>query len=235
MSSPPPSYYALLRSVLSADRLDVYRQPRDADSLDAVARYLWNEALSEALYPTLAALEVGLRNNLHDELSALYGPSWFTRPGLLRPSEAQRVTDVLATLGRQRKPLTAGRVVAELTFGFWTSLCDRAYERPLWQPLWRRRMVLPYLPRRHRTRHYVSAHLNGIRLLRNRVFHYEPVWHRRDLAQRHQDILAAIGWVSPVLAETAAPLDRFPAVYAPGSSAFRAGLEALCRRHGYAP
>ena len=86
MSSPPPSYYALLRSVLSADRLDVYRQPRDADSLDAVARYLWNEALSEALYPTLAALEVGLRNNLHDELSALYGPSWFTRPGLLRPS-----------------------------------------------------------------------------------------------------------------------------------------------------
>jgi len=95
--------------------------------------------------------------------------------------------------------------------------------------------VLPYLPRRHRTRHYVSAHLNGIRLLRNRVFHYEPVWHRRDLAQRHQDILAAIGWVSPVLAETAAPLDRFPAVYAPGSSAFRAGLEALCRRHGYAP
>ncbi len=57
MSSPPPSYYALLRSVLSADRLDVYRQPRDADSLDVVARYLWNEALSEALYPTLAALE----------------------------------------------------------------------------------------------------------------------------------------------------------------------------------
>jgi hypothetical protein len=145
------------------------------------------------------------------------------------------VIDVLSLLGRQRKPLTAGRVVAELTFGFWTSLCDRAYERPLWQPLWRRRTVLPHLPRRHRTRHFVSAHLNGIRLLRNRVFHYEPVWHRRDLAQRHQDILEAIGWVSPVLAATAAPLDRFPLVYAQGSGAFRAGLEALCLRHGYAP
>ncbi len=235
MSSPPPSYYALLRSVLSADRLDAYRQPGDADGLDGIARYLWNVALSEALYATLDALEVALRNTLHDELSALYGPSWFTRPGLLRPSEAQRVTEALAILGRQRKPLTAGRVVAELTFGFWTSLCDRVYERPLWQPLWRRRTVLPHLPRRHRTRQYVSAHLNGIRLLRNRVFHYEPVWHWRDLAQRHQDILAAIGWVSPVLAATAAPLDRFPHVYSQGSGAFRTDLEAFCRRHGYSP
>lgn len=95
--------------------------------------------------------------------------------------------------------------------------------------------MLPHLPRRHRTRQFVSAHLNGIRLLRNRVFHDEPVWHGRDLARRHQDILAAIGWVSPVLAATSAPLDRFPAVYAPGSSAFRADVEAFCRRHGYAP
>lgn len=52
---------------------------------DALARYLWNVALSQALYPTLGALAVGLRNNLHDELAAQYGPSWFTRPGLLRP------------------------------------------------------------------------------------------------------------------------------------------------------
>lgn len=235
MTSPPPSFYALVRSVLSGDRLDAYRRPGDASGLDAIARYLWNVALCEALYPTLDALEVGLRNNLHDELSALYGPSWFTWPGLLRPSEAQRVTEVLATLGRQRKPLTAGRVIAELTFGFWTSLCDRAYERPLWQPLWRRRTVLPHLPRRYRTRQHVSAHLNGIRLLRNRVFHYEPVWHWGDLAQRHQDILVAISWVSPILAAIVAPLDRFPLVYAQGSDGFHGDLAALCGRHGYAP
>jgi hypothetical protein len=103
-SSPLPSYYGLLRGVLSADRLDAYHQPGDSDGLDAAARYLWNVALSEALYPALAALEVGLRNNFHDELAA-----------------------------------------------------------------------------------------------------------------------------------TAAPLDRFPTVYAQGSSVYRAGLEALCRRHGYAP
>lgn len=235
MSGPPPSYFTLLCSALAADRLDAYRRPGDADGLDAVARYLWNVALSEALYPPLDALEVGLRNNLYDEIAAVYGPSWFTRPGLLRPTETQSVSEALATLSRQRKPLTAGRVVAELTFGFWTSLCDRAYERPLWQPLWQRRTVLPHLARRHRTRHVVSAHLNRIRLLRNRVFHYEPVWHWHDLPQRHQDILAAIGWVSPVLAATVTPLDRFPSVYTQGSGAFRAGLEALCRRHGYAP
>jgi len=88
------------------------------------------------------------------------------------------------TLVKQAKPLEAGRMVAELSFGFWTSLLDVRYERSnvLWPHLLR--PTFPRMRNRDRKRKTISARINSIRLLRNRVSHHEPIWHWRDLMWR---------------------------------------------------
>jgi hypothetical protein len=140
MTVPTPfqSYYSLLQVTLSVDRLSTYRLPSDQDDLDAAARYLWNMALCEALYPALQAQEIALRNALHEGISKLHGVMWFDTPSLLDSFAQHAVASVKSDLVKDRKPLTPGHIVARLTFGFWTSLFNRAYERTLWQQLLRR-------------------------------------------------------------------------------------------------
>jgi len=53
-------YVAVLGSIVSPTCLQAYRLATDRDDLDALARYLWNMALSEALYPSLQNMEIAL-------------------------------------------------------------------------------------------------------------------------------------------------------------------------------
>ncbi len=197
---------------MSLERLGPYR--RDGCAIGkALERYQWNLALSEALYPTLQCLEVGLRNVLHREMSALYGTGLWMLPSarVLLQREADQVQAVVQRLGRGPAAVTANRIVAEASFGFWTALLDRPYEM-----LWRRLLKggFPNVPRSSRTRTELSRRLNSARRLRNRVFHHEPVWHWTDLRDQHQMLVETVGWLSPLMADLALKLDRFPAVEA---------------------
>ena len=96
-------------------------------------------------------------------------------------------------LTKEGKPLDAGRVVAELSFGFWTGLTGPKYD-----VLWRNHLVKIF-PRRPVQRAHVQTRLNSIRKLRNRVAHHEPILSRplqRDINQ----IFDIISWMSPVTA-----------------------------------
>jgi hypothetical protein len=108
------SLFALLQVTLSADRLAPYRRPLDQDDLDAAARYLWNVALCEALYPVLQAQEIALRNTLHNAISSLQGAMWFDAPGLLdphaqtvaaSPSPSRRLPSRWSPLSHSRQPI----------------------------------------------------------------------------------------------------------------------------------
>lgn len=46
----------------------------------------------------------------------------------------EKLHDAKDSMMRQGKLLTSGRVVAELSFGFWTALIGRKYEKRLWVP-----------------------------------------------------------------------------------------------------
>jgi hypothetical protein len=50
--------------------------------------------------------------------------------------------------------------------------------------------------------------------LRNRVFHHEPIWYWRDLAQQHAQLLETINWINPAMRSLIGVLDRFPGVHA---------------------
>lgn len=221
-------YLRGLRKALSSERLDAYGIRRDDDQ--KLANYLWNLTLCESLYPTLNGLEIALRNAVFNAGVAAYPgvatrdvPCWLDAdPPLIHPDDQPMLIAAKHRLRERGRPLEPGRLVAELGFGFWTSLFDVRYEhnKVLWPRLLGAQLLDPSSPRSMRSRKQLSPLLNRIRHLRNRVFHHEPIWHWGDLPQQHEHAWNLIGWFSPALRSTLEANDRFPAVYAAGTSTF---------------
>lgn len=189
---------------------------QDANELEAFGRYMWNVLISEALYPTLQGLEVTLRNSIHRAATdAFDNASWLVASqSPLQDRERISVENAKKKLRKNGKEVTPGRLVAELNFGFWTSLLHSRYEQVLWPKL--TKSTFPNVPRSVRYRKALEKRLNSIRSLRNRVFHYEPIWHWKDLDRQHADLLDTIGWISPTVRHTVSVMDRFPEVHGQG-------------------
>ncbi len=205
-----------LVEALSNERLEAYRNRLgDQEHDNLLTHYAWNIVLCESLYPCLQMLEVVLRNRLHNRISEHFGqPNWYEDPSILRPRDRAMIGKAKDNLTKMGKPHDPGRVVAELSFGFWTSLMDRRYEQVLWPRLLAD--CFPHMPRTLRTRKNISKRFNAIRRLRNRVFHHEPIWHWQDLDKQHRNILEAIGWIEPAAKDFVMAIDRFPMQYRNG-------------------
>jgi hypothetical protein len=117
---------------LSSERLSSFRSTTRsyAERERILSCYLWNLALGESLYPSLQLLEVALRNLLHSLLTAYLGRAdWYATPGFLGPDDLEKVEIVRRALLRDNKPETPGRIVAGLSFGFWSRLFNVYYEQ----------------------------------------------------------------------------------------------------------
>jgi hypothetical protein len=216
-----------LHNAISLERLGRFQQSPGDTTLDMTACYFWNTALGSSLYTTMQALEVALRNSLHAAATAHFGTDMWMAPafGVIHPQDHGQVYKAIAKV---QPNLTAGRVIHSFSFGFWTTLMDRRYDRRLWHPLVK--TTFPAMPNQIRTRRDLSRRFNQIRELRNRVFHHERIWdwtyNARTLPQQHQDILEALGWISPALRDTIVLFDQFPTIYAAGPAPFKAQLAA---------
>ncbi|HGS6381287.1 TPA: Abi family protein [Klebsiella variicola subsp. variicola] len=126
------------------------------------------------------------------------------------------------TIVAEGKNITPARVIAGLSFGFWTTLLSRKYDDNdskalLWPNL--ENAVFPHLPDGY-VMSDVRQAFERIRLLRNRLSHHEAIWkfHYDDpatgkpdynnpvygaqascnlLRKHYDDILEMIGWMSP--------------------------------------
>jgi len=218
-----------LKQTLSSERLDAYQQRMALDgNLNLFSHYAWNMALSESLYPALQVLEIAFRNTLHHAAYATFGQKdWFNSKQIIQPRDQAIITKAKNNLRRQNKPLDPGRVIAELSFGFWTTLLDSRYEQKLWPKLIK--ASFPHMPKQIRTRKSLSKRFNQIRHLRNRVFHHEPVWYWQNLVQQHQAILEAIYWIEPALQDLVTTIDRFPETYRQGYQPIENQLRQFCQ------
>lgn len=218
-----------LFAALSQERLSAYQSRVDEDGhLNLFSHYAWNMALSESMYPILQTLEITLRNAIYEAAKEYFKrDDWFDDTAVIHYQYNQMaIRKAKQALERQNKPLEPGRIIAELTFGFWTSLLDRRYEQILWHKIIK--TTFPYMPRTNRTRQHLSQRFNKIRFLRNRVFHHEPIWYWQDLAQQHQDMLEALGWISPEMKELVMTVDRFEATYGEGFNHIKKQLRGFC-------
>lgn len=208
-----------LSLAISDERFAPYQQGNDqVDVYAGYGRYFWNIALSESMYPGLHGLEITLRNSIHDAIKSHWDKEyWFD--AVLTPQELRIFQEIGNRLNRQMKPAGVGQLIANSHFGFWVSLFNSRYEGILWPGLLK--AVFPAMPNRLRTRRNLSYRLNGIRKLRNRVFHYEPIWQYPNLFQLHSEIWETIGWISPDMLEAVNLFDRFPEVYQLGPTYYR--------------
>ncbi len=180
-----------IERTLSSDRLRPYHVSVGGNIELAVHLYEQNTLLSESLYGILQGLEVALRNMIHSQLAADYGqPEWYDTLKL-EPEQSAMLRKAKEILKKEGKTLDAGRVVAELSFGFWTGLTGPKYD-----VLWRNHLVKIF-PRRPVQRAHVQTRLNSIRKLRNRVAHHEPILNR-PLQKDVNQILDMISWMSPI-------------------------------------
>ena len=111
---------------------------------------------------------------------------------------------------------------------------DVRYERSkvLWPRLFAHGLMHAASPRPVRSRNQLSPLLNRIRHLRNRVFHYEPIWHWGDLHEQHALALDLLGWLSPDLLATIRPHARFAVLHGAGAQPFREQVRALLQAPG---
>ena len=206
-------FFDNLKKSLSASRFSGYHQR--GDEADALAKYLWNTRICEALYPSLQMLEVTFRNRVHSAVGKTSGdPTWLKNEiGFLPPEEKEFITKAKETLRRDRCPVTEDYLVSEMKFGFWTSLLNAKYDR-MWHKLLP--TVFPRIPLRIRTRGDVSVLMNKVRRLRNAAMHHHSIWHWQDLQQSHQDVRLLISYMCIQTDLMAEKTDRFPEIYSNG-------------------
>lgn len=211
-----------LERALSLERFGRYLQWADGDRERALELYVYNTRVSEAFYTPLQMLEVALRNRINDVLSTRYGELWFDEPRVLIGAEMRkRVDDARTALARMHRPATPGRVVAALTFGFWTGLFGSDYET-----LWQRALyaIAQREDGKGLRRKDFSGPSRTVRELRNRIAHHEPILHE-PLSERYASMLQLTRWLVPAGAQWCEAHSRVPAILA-GAPPLRCGPHA---------
>lgn len=217
-----------LESLLSAERLGTYYRHAPAWGRSPLALYLLGGELAASFHHDLGVAEVVLRNAMNDRLSERYGPRWWADEQLLDERGQAAVAKAWRDGGcRQDSP--AGRLVAQLTMGFWVHLLEpgsyvgkkpfrqrRYYDATLWRPALRFAF-----PNSTLIRSDVHAVARRVYALRNRIAHCEPVIAgvripgtgiRRSPAEIHDDIVTLVRWISEPVGQWLADRSHTPAL-----------------------
>ena len=188
---------AILERIISKERLEPYLKHHKNDFDKAIAHYKSNIFISEAFYPMLAILEIGLRNSIDYQLSKHFNDKqWYDNIEFVKIAsrfQINRISEARTNIMSEKKEITSGRIISELSFGFWTSLFDTKFEMTLWKNL---RLAFPNCPKQIRKRKTMSSKFNGIRKLRNRIFHHEAItWNLAVLNSYKLQIIEGIKWL----------------------------------------
>ena len=164
---------------LSPERFATYLRQAGNDRVRALDLHEWSAKMSAALLHDFAHLEVGIRNMYDAALMAavVAGDRHWSNPAsalVLFPDVARsdrrthRDLEVARTAaGGLSAP--GGKVLAELTFGFWVYLTSNRRSASIWTPY----LQHAYPAGSVRTR--IHSGLDELRKARNRVAHHEPI------------------------------------------------------------
>lgn len=206
------------RTTLSVERLRSVIQSEDDTLDDVLIRYKNNIRISQALYPELSILEVTLRNAIHSMLCKCISETWLEdeikQQKLLSKQEHDKLIKAYNDTQKEcsSKTFTTGKVIANLTFGFWTNICSKKYSTKIWHKKECFRGVFINCPKAKLQINELSRKLTSIRKLRNRVFHYEPIF-TKSLLDKYNEILEVLSYLpqdkANILQETSTFLNLY--------------------------
>lgn len=117
-----------LKTSISEERLAVYCAD-GVDDTTAIARYIYNIALCKSLYPLISIFEITLRNSIDKALENYFKLTDWNNVIQLQQTEIMMINDAMLKIKRQGKKYSHGRLIAELTLGFWVALMGRKLRR----------------------------------------------------------------------------------------------------------
>jgi hypothetical protein len=204
----------------SPNRMHRYVQACGGDTLKATVLYNSNIELSQAYYPLISILEVALRNGIDTQLTKYFSdPQWLltkrsqfanhpamtykNNKGIVTPDHffSDKIHDAEQKLRYRKIPITHGKLLAELTFGFWVKFFDPSPIKIL-----KGAQINAFKNSPKMSMTLVHSHLNHIVALRNRISHSEPICFDRNgklclmtVNSYETDICSAIEWIDPKL------------------------------------
>lgn len=200
---------------LGAPRFHRYVEACDGHHTTALQLYEWNVVLGQALMRDIAHFEIALRNAydatmcdvwpgpshwLLDPESPAVTPIWRVRKGTngfkrgtdVNFKNRKSVDDAIRKCGNANA--TPGKVIAELSFGFWSHLTTASHEKSLW---------VPYLHQAYpagTNRANVDRIIDNLNRVRNRIAHHEPLFNARpelSPSRTRQGILDILDLIAP--------------------------------------
>ena len=117
------------RNLLTRDWCAKYLAATSGNYQRAVHLYTWNTATSAAFYAPLQALEITLRNQIHEQLTQKYGTFWYDHTAIKFKREHRQQIEKAKSMEKGKQSLAPpSNVVAYLGFGFWVVLLSRYYD-----------------------------------------------------------------------------------------------------------
>jgi len=204
---------------LSRSRMQPFLTAAGEERVRALRLYRWNAQLASAYWTPIHFLEVAVRNAIHDALTAEAATHWWfanqDRAGpvdWMHEREGDAITEAINKIGKENAkkagagesiPVTPGKVVAEVPFGFWVGLLSGRYVggSDYHFRVWVQGRVFERFAGTPK-RSALHGRLNALRAFRNRVAHHEHLLNQ-DLDGLSEDlevILSSLctetaGWV----------------------------------------
>lgn len=167
---------------MSSQRLNRFLVATGSSKIKAKKLYRINLRVAQAFYPILNLFEIFLRNSINYQLSAYFiNPDWIIseRNGFMSNRSLQTskfflknsVVKAERTIRKKGGTITSGKIIAEQSFGFWTSLFETHHYRLIGGT------VIHCFPNKpsHVNRNILNQKLNRVREFRNRIYHNEPI------------------------------------------------------------
>ena len=212
------NFYAKIENILTKSRLSVYRND-GVDDKTALARYLFNMELCKSLYAILNIFEISLRNSLDNALRTFTGKDDWYEILPLDSGSKNKISEAKSKIANKGKPVTHDRIISELTLGFWTSLITTKYSQAAFQSFVIR-TCFKRCPPNLRSIKNLQKIFDKMRILRNRVSHYERIIHWKDLQTQHDQLLECIYWLDTSSYELATEIDFFDYIYSANVNPF---------------
>jgi hypothetical protein len=176
---------------ISQPRLAPFMEATGHDHGRAIGLYEWHAVLSAACFELMHHFEVLVRNAIDGELGREHPEepltqTWLLDFDVLRPDGVKQVIVAVERLAKG-KAITRGRVIAGLSFGFWSGLFGGRYEE-----LWRHRLrhAFPHA----KERKDLSSRMEALRQFRNRLAHHDSIL-AQPVSERHDDMLRIAAFI----------------------------------------
>ncbi|MFC7794137.1 Abi family protein [Streptomyces cinereoruber] len=198
----------VITELISPERLAPYRTACAGDPEAALALYCWNSELAAAFFQQIGHLEIILRNALDARLVLRQqrrgrAVEWYDDRSIRLGDRSRADIDKAYRRAQRGDDVPPrGKIIAELSFGFWRFLLARQHKGTLWPDLAR---AFPYAPDEGRVA--VENPVKRLHALRNRIAHHEGIWHL-SLADYRDNIQTVLGFIDPAVASWVAGTSR---------------------------